>query len=298
MLTRTRRRTDYRAHTSCISEDQKYQKRFIAQAVAHLRKLIRGPERSVYKGPKAKGQAQAPKPVAAPAPVVPTPTPVPTPAPSTSTLPAVTPTAAAEPDAESKKRARDDAAAVTESKKKSKKDKSAKSAVEGTEPVVAMEVEEPVPSVEGDDDASGTKASKKASKKQRQKEAKALGTPAAVAESSIDPTLSAVALDIPVVEPTPAPAPAAIEAAAAKTVHQFLAPLLPTLLAESRSLAALREIVVAQAAVAGFADEQEVEKVLWEGVWIGGPKPKKQVLLNFERQERATKKGKAKRDSE
>ncbi|KAK4703839.1 cell growth-regulating nucleolar protein, partial [Phenoliferia sp. Uapishka_3] len=297
--------TDYRAHTSCISEDQKYQK-------------------SVYKGPKAKGQPQAPKPAAAPEPIVPTPAPVLAPTSvsdaSTSALPAVS--AAPDASAESKKRAREEDTSAT--KKKSKKDK--KKADDMDVVAEAQQPEENDLTVEdeaegegeADETAAASKASKKQTKKQKQKEKlAALNQSKKDALSTvIDPSLVAVGAtptpppnddipvlptpDISVIVSTPATAislatPVDLPIAAlagATTIHAFLAPLLPTLLAESRSLASLRGIVVAQAAAAGFNDEKEVEKVLWEGVWIGGPKPKKQVMLNFMRVERATKKGK------
>lgn len=271
---------------------------------------------SVYKGPKAKGQQQQQQ-QQQPKPTPPTPTPAPAPVPTVAPTPS-TPAGSVAPPAEgpTNKRARDDAVeADAAGKKKAKKDKKKEVAPPAAAAEGASEVDATGEDIEVEGAAGSTKAAKKASKKQKQKDRlDALAAPepdAPMDESVLDPSLreadipvvAAPAALLPVDIPTLAAAVLASSSAsllppspsttAPRTIHAFLATLLPTLLPESRSLAALRAVVVAQAADAGFADEKEVEKVLWEGVWVGGPKPKKMVSLNFERADRAKGKGKA-----
>lgn len=57
----------------------------------------------------------------------------------------------------------------------------------------------------------------------------------------------------------------------------FLRVMLDELVKEARSVAGLREVVLEKAKQAGFVEEKEVEKALFEAVWVGGEKPKKRL---------------------
>ncbi|GAA5840645.1 hypothetical protein JCM3766R1_000498 [Sporobolomyces carnicolor] len=58
------------------------------------------------------------------------------------------------------------------------------------------------------------------------------------------------------------------------TLSLFLSSTLPSILADSVSIVALRENVLEQAKDKGFTDEKAVEKALFEGISVGGKKSK------------------------
>ncbi|KAM0750540.1 hypothetical protein T439DRAFT_325610 [Meredithblackwellia eburnea MCA 4105] len=110
-------------------------------------------------------------------------------------------------------------------------------------------------------------------------------------------TLSRVSDDIPVSSPQPT-SPPATNTTNAPTIPLFLSTLLPTLLPESRSLLSLITQVKSQAKDAGFEDAEEVERFLLEGLWIGGTKWAKRgvVELNFEK--KSGRKGRGRKPKE
>ncbi|GAA5946621.1 hypothetical protein JCM3765_000321 [Sporobolomyces pararoseus] len=185
----------YRAHTSCMSEEQRYHK-------------------SVYKEPKKKGkqqQQQNNKPEQ-----------------TSQQPPAAAPTPAASTESEdSKKRAREEETQKVE-----------ESAVNGSSAEKAEEKET------GEGEPS--KKKKKKSKKNK-------------GEKEADESAEASNRQ---------------EAAKQETLSSFLSSTLPTILAESVSIVALREKVLSQAKEKGFTDEKEVEKALFEGMSVGGKKSK------------------------
>ncbi|KAI5477152.1 hypothetical protein MNV49_006808 [Pseudohyphozyma bogoriensis] len=267
--------TNYRAHTSCISEDQKYQK-------------------SVYKAPKPKGQQQ--KPAAAPSPA-----PAPAPTLPAAPTPAPTPVVDSTPNTNGKRPAETTDAAAPSSAKKSKK----ADAMEATNGDAAAAVAD-----SAEDAKKAKKLAKKEKKAKKAAEAEAAASAQASASSGDDedvaaPTqpqadivvqpdlekVAAAALALSVPSPSASTSDATLNAhptattassgEGAATVYAYLAAILPGLLETSRSLAALQAIVLEQAVAAGWSKE-ETEKAFGEGIWVGGNKPKKMLMLNFE----------------
>ncbi|SGZ29394.1 BQ5605_C057g12679 [Microbotryum silenes-dioicae] len=253
--------TSYRAHTSCISEDQKYQKStgstltspppppppnihlFFRAAVRNF--LLPTLPNSVYKAPKKPNKNHPGAP--------------PTPAPTTpaTVAPSITvpePFSTATPV---------DTPAVVESS-------STTAMTNGTKRARQEEQEEKV-------EVERLKKQRKAEKKAAKKASKA------AAATGTEPT--ATSTPAAKAEETVAPEPATEEVSLKDIkaeIKAFLAQAVPGVLKQSRTLREVKRSVVEMAAARGLNEETEVLEVFEKGVFLGGDKPKKMLKLSFE----------------